>query len=193
MLLHYEMESSSKFPLTQWTLIQQMGSKEAAAVALAGLCQSYWYPVYSYVRRNGRSAHDAEDLTQSFFARMIASDGLALARSDRGRFRNFLLTALKRFLTDEYRKKHSLKRGGEQSLISIDQEQAETPFRHEPSETNTSQDAFERQWAAALLDKVYQSLQTEYRNRGKEQVYKAWKATCRGMQIPHRNARSPNS
>ena len=166
----------SAFPPTQWTLIQQ--AKEEcldAQGALSQLCESYWYPVYAFIRRTGRSAHDAEDLTQEFFARMLRKGYFAEADSDRGRFRSFLLTSVKNFLSDAYRKATADKRGGYQTVLSIDQELAEKRFHNEPATDLAADDLFQRQWDEALLEKTYENLRAEYETQGKAPVYDALK------------------
>lgn len=165
--------SVGAFPRTRWTWIAQANSNEDSALALSKLCEAYWYPVYGFVRRSGRSAQDAEDLTQGFFARMIEKGSLSQAEETRGRFRNYLLTALKHYLTDEHRKEVAEKRGGGQLPVSIDATQAERRYSTEPRTTMTPEDYFERQWAETLLQHVFESLREDYRARGKGTLYEA--------------------
>ncbi len=162
------------FPATRWTWIQQAGEGDAEArSALAKLCEVYWYPVYAYVRRVGRSPEDAEDLTQGFFSKLLEKEAFHHAKASKGRFRNFLLSALKHHLTDEHRKASAQKRGGGSAPVSIDQERAERRFQSEPRTAMTPEDAFERQWAETLLRQVFALLQENYASRGKASLYEA--------------------
>ncbi len=149
---------------THWSAVIRAGDKDSpeAREALAELCQTYWYPLYAFIRRQGCSPHDAEDLTQEFFARLIEKDFVADARREKGRFRTFLLTALKRFLANEWDRQHAQKRGGFQRLVSIDQDLAESRFSVEPAHGLQPDLLFERQWALALLERVLARLREEY-------------------------------
>src|SRR5713226_6854660 len=108
-----------RFDTTNWTVVLRAGDSNSSAgqVALEKLCATYWPPLYNYVRRSGYSEPDAQDLTQEFFARFIAKNYLSAARRERGRFRSFLLTCFQHFLTQEWRKTHRTKRGGQQTFI----------------------------------------------------------------------------
>ena len=124
--------ASGNFPTTHWSVVINAGAGSAslARVALESLCRHYWYPLYSFVRRQGRAHHEAEDCTQEFLARLLAGDGLGLARPERGHFRTFLLTALRNFLTDEWRRARAEKRGGGAAMVSLDWQDAEQRFAH---------------------------------------------------------------
>lgn len=151
-----------------------------AGDALARLCQIYWYPLYVQVRRRGHNAHDAQDLTQGFFARLLAHDTLAYADPARGRFRSFVLTALKNFLNDEWKKTQTQKRGGGHIPISIDVEAAERQFHSEPADAFAPDKAFDRQWAIVLLDLVLARLESEYRTAGKSYHFTVLKQALTG-------------
>lgn len=152
-----------------------------AIEALARLCQIYWFPLYAQVRRRGYSAHDAQDLTQEFFARLLANDTLALADPKRGRFRSFVLTALKNFLTDEWKKSRAVKRGSGAWPISIDLDAAERQFHAEPVDACSSPDkTFDRQWALILLETVLTRLEREYVSVGKEKQFAVLKQALTG-------------
>ena len=144
------------FASTRWSLVLAAGRGDApeADAALASLCQIYWYPLYAYVRRSGHPADEARDLTQEFFARLLEKHYLGAADSERGRFRSFLLTALKRFLSREWHRARSLKRGGGRRILSLDFEQGESRFRLEPATEVTAEAVYERRWALTMLDQV---------------------------------------
>jgi RNA polymerase sigma factor (sigma-70 family) len=151
------------FVTTQWSkvLMAGQGDSPAATDALAGLCRTYWYPLYVYVGRQGRSPQDAQDLTQEFFARLLEKRLVALADPERGRFRTFLLTALKHFLANEWEKAHAVRRGGRCTFLSLEQEQAAERFLAEPADDVSPEKAYEQRWAAALLEAVLQHLRQE--------------------------------
>jgi RNA polymerase sigma-70 factor (ECF subfamily) len=148
-------------------------------VALAGLCQTYWYPLYAYVRQRGYGSHDAQDLTQEFFARLLRRNTLQSVTRDKGRFRSFLLASLNRFLTDEWRKASAQKRGGG-GVVSLDAADAETRFSHEPVDRFTPEKLFEQNWALALLNQVYERLREEFGKAGKELQFEALKFCLTG-------------
>lgn len=139
--------------------------------ALTKLCQTYWQPLYAYVRRQGHSPHDAEDLTQAFFARLLEKKWIGSADREKGRFRSFLLTAMKRFLADEWDKARAQKRGGGVPLLPLQFETAETRLSREPADCVTPEQSFERRWALTLLDEVTKRLRTEYEQEGKAELF----------------------
>jgi len=118
---------AKNFPTTLWTVVLHAGRDEPAQAraALAQLCQSYWYPLYSFVRRRGYSPHDSEDLTQAFLAHLLEKGALGSIDPEQGRFRTFLLASLKNFLANDWDKSHTLKRGGTQTIVSLDEKSAE--------------------------------------------------------------------
>src|SRR5208283_4853886 len=148
--------------------------------ALARLCQTYWYPLYAYVRRRGNSAHDAQDLTQAFFAQLLERQSLAAADPERGRFRSFLLGAMNHFLINEWQKSRAQKRGGGSQTISLDLAAAEERFDLEPADHSTPDKIFERQWALTLLGEVLNRLEAEYQREGKGGLFAALKQTLMG-------------
>jgi RNA polymerase sigma-70 factor (ECF subfamily) len=165
------------FPVTQWTVVLAAGgtpSPESAA-ALERLCSSYWYPLYAFVRRSGHSPPDAQDLTQEFFARVLERHWLARADQSKGRFRTFLLTAMERFLANEWDKARALKRGGGQRNVPIQVDTAETRYGVEPADTRTPEQAFEYRWAVALLDEVVKQLEAEFQAQGQAASFAALK------------------
>ena len=156
------------FVTTHWSVVLKAGLTDTTrARALAKLCQTYWYPLYAYVRRRGHSPHDAQDLTQEFFARMLAGNWIAGADRDRGRFRSFLLMVMSRFLANEWDKARTLKRGREVQIASLSLDTAETRYAREPADPATPEQAFEKQWALTLLEEVLQQLRHDYDRDGK--------------------------
>lgn len=146
-------------------------------VALAELCRNYWYPLYAFVRRKGHGPHDAQDLTQAFFARLLEKNYVAQADRDRGRFRTFLLSALTHFLADEWDKARRLKRGGGREIISFDAASAEERYRLEPIDQLDAAKLYERRWVTTLFDKVLARLEQEFRDSGKAGLFDALKGS----------------
>lgn len=158
------------FLTTHWSVVLAAQNKSSpnSAAALEALCRTYWYPLYALVRRQGHSPHDAQDLTQSFFERLLEKDYLQAADRDKGRFRTFLSVALRRFLANEWDRKCRLKRGGGQVILSLDTANAERRYQAEPPVDQLSADhIFERRWAMTLLDLALSNLKNEYAGAGK--------------------------
>jgi RNA polymerase sigma-70 factor (ECF subfamily) len=148
-----------------------------AAEALEKLCRAYWPPLYAFVRRQGENPQDAQDLTQAFFARLLQRDYLHAVDREKGRFRSFLLAALKHFLSNERDKARAEKRGGGQVPIPLDCQSEETHYRFEPVEHLTPEKIFERRWAMALLEQTMTRLRDDYTSRGKAALFDHLKAT----------------
>jgi RNA polymerase sigma factor (sigma-70 family) len=142
---------------------------------MAFLCETYWYPLYAFVRRAGRGPEDAQDLTQEFFRRLLGMEYLKAVDPARGRFRSFLLSALKHFLANEWDRESAQKRGGGKPLISLDDAEAEARYSLEPVECSSPDKLFERRWATTLLDRVLARLRQEYQDTGKGALYGALK------------------
>ena len=162
------------FPTTHWSIVINAGagSESVARVALEALCRHYWYPLYAFVRRQGRAHHEAEDCTQEFLARLLATDAVARARPERGRFRTFLLTALRNFLTNEWHRAQAAKRGGGQAVVSLDWSDAEKRFAHEPADPGlTPEQAFDRNWARGLIESALAALRADYEKRGQGALF----------------------
>lgn len=170
------------FRTTHWSLVLAVGAEATthSRRALETLCTLYWYPLYAYVRRRGYDAEEARDLTQGFFARLLRRHIVETADPGRGRFRSYLLGALKHYLADEWDRAHALKRGGGQAMLSIDVEAAEGRFRHEPADELTPQKLFDRRWALTLLDTVLAQLQDEFVQKGKERIFDRLKGFLSG-------------
>jgi len=135
--------------------------------ALEQLCKTYWFPLYAYVRRRGHMKEDAEDLTQAFFARFLSKNYLVGLSAERGRFRAFLLAALKHFLANEWDKSQRQKRGGNITHLSLDWQTADTQFQVAATAEPSPDKAFDREWAVTLLAKVIEGLQAECEAEGR--------------------------
>lgn len=144
--------------------------------ALEQLCRTYWYPLYAFVRRQGRSPDDAQDVTQDFFAHLLSNGFPCGVRPERGKFRSFLLAALRHFLVDQHRYADAAKRGGGQMLISLDLNRAEERFGEEPHDASTPEKLYERAWAMTLLERARLRLGNEYGAAGKGGLYEQLKA-----------------
>jgi DNA-directed RNA polymerase specialized sigma24 family protein len=163
----------SEFATTHWSVVVAAGDPAGpgASEALERLCRAYWYPLYTYVRRHGCSPADAEDLTQEFFARLLAREYIARADPLKGRFRAFLLSGIKRLLADERDKASRLKRGGRTRTLSLDNRDAEARYRMEPADSLTPERLFERSWVATLLDAAACRLRDEYVAAGRGNLH----------------------
>jgi RNA polymerase sigma-70 factor (ECF subfamily) len=144
---------------------------------LEALCQSYWYPLYAFVRRQGRSPHDAQDLTQGFFARLLEKNYLHAVAQEKGRFRSFLLVALKRYLANEWNREHAQKRGGLQTAVEFDTELAERRYLGEGALGLPPDRVYERRWALTLLERAMARLRGEFEASGRSNDFehlKGW-------------------
>jgi len=161
--------SGSRFRTTHWSLVlsAKEGSPDAANPALEQLCKDYWWPLYAFVRRRGYGTHDAQDLTQEFFARLLAKDFLAAVDRSKGRFRSFLLGALEHFLANEWRNAHTQKRGGQFEFVSTDYEPEQQYLQLSDSKLSPIQ-LLNQQWAMTLLTQTVQKLKEEFVADGKE-------------------------
>lgn len=170
------------FASTHWSLVAaaaQRWSPEARQ-ALETLCQAYWYPLYAYARRYLPNPDDARDVTQGFFAQLLEKDYLQAADPHRGRFRSFLLTSFKHFLSKERDRAHAQKRGGGQSLLSLDFQAGERRYTLEPVDHATPEAIFERRWALTLLDQVLGRLKQEFAGAGKGAQFELLKSALTG-------------
>lgn len=174
--------ASPVFATTHWSVVLTAGDAGSpqADLALADLCRTYWYPLYAFVRRKGHSAHDAQDLTQAFFARLLEKNYLAQADRERGRFRTYLLTAFSHFLSDEWDKARRLKRGGGQEFISFDAASAEERYLLERVDHLDAAKLYERRWVTTLFDKVLARLEQEFREGGKSELFDGLKGFLLG-------------
>lgn len=158
------------FATTHWSLVLAAGdnTSQQARQALELLCGAYWQPIYSFIRRQGHSPADAQDLTQSFVASLLAHQSLRNVSPLKGRFRAFLVASLKYFLADEWDKARAGKRGGHATIISLDAQRAENRYALEPTDEDDPERIFERRWALTLLDRTLSRLESEIKATGRE-------------------------
>ncbi len=172
------LKPSPCFVTTRWSLVLQARDKADpdGVAALADLCRAYWFPLYAFIRKRSRDGHEAQDLTQSFFARLLEKDFLDDVLPERGRFRAFLLAAVRHFVANEGDKQRAAKRGGGRWSRSLDAaafdwESGESRYLTDPSHDLTAERLFEKQWALALLERVLSRLRDEYVNAGKREQF----------------------
>jgi RNA polymerase sigma factor (sigma-70 family) len=167
--------ASGVFATTRWTVVLAAGDPDApqATVALEELCRTYWYPLYAYIRRRGHSREDAEDLTQAFFARLLEKNFLEGITSDKGKFRAFLLTAVKRFMANEWDRAHAEKRGGAAPTLSLDWQwqDADERYKIDPADNLSPDKLYDRAWAVTMLERVITRLRDESLAEGKSSQY----------------------
>lgn len=174
------------FAETRWSIVaaaREVGAGSAYGRAMGELARTYWPPLYAYLRRNGHSPEDAEDLTQSFFARLIEQNDLRSVDSAKGKFRSFVLVALKHFVSNERDKERAQKRGGGLRTISLSAGEAESGYSLDPIDTSTPEQVFNRRWAVTLLNRVVEALQEEYRKRDQLAMFEALHGTLTGEVI----------
>ena len=176
-LLDGQREGSSQggewFTTTHWSVVLAAGQSASrnGQAALEQLCRTYWYPLYAYVRRRGHAPQDAQDLTQEFFARLLAKDFLVGVAAEKGKFRSFLLAAMNHFLADEWDKARAQKRGGGKTFVSLDDARDEECYRLEPVDAMDAEKLFERRWALTLLEHAKGRVKEEYAKSGKSGLY----------------------
>jgi RNA polymerase sigma factor (sigma-70 family) len=178
------------FGTTRWSIVlqakgarggdQPTKAQEQRREALGKLIETYWRPLYFFIRRKGYSAVEAEDLAQSFFAAFLEKDFLKSVERGRGRFRSFLLVALDHFLANEYDKARALKRGGQHTIVSLDYAEAEKRYAAEPVTHESPERVYLRKWARQLTDQAMSGLAAEFENRGKKAQFATLKAHLAG-------------
>lgn len=182
----------SGFPTTAWTVVSRArsGADTEAREALAFLCAAYWLPLYSFARRLGHASEDALDLTQGYFALLLEKDYLGDVRPREGRFRAFLLTSFRHFLSKERDRARALKRGGGRVLLSIDAQEAEGRHADEPLERLDPEALFERRWALTILERAMARLRHEFAATGRTVEFEQLEAYLTGIEpkAPYRNA-----
>jgi RNA polymerase sigma-70 factor (ECF subfamily) len=158
-----------EFATTHWSVVISAGrdSSPDSKRALESLCETYWYPLYAYARRRVADVNEAQDLTQAFFAELLEKNYIGTAVSDRGRFRAFLLTAFKHFLSKQWEKAKAQKRGGGRTPISLDFESADSNLRIEPASGLTAEQCYDQQWVISLLGQILKRLEVEFERAGK--------------------------
>ena len=170
------------FETTHWSLVLSARHRSSpdAQQALCELCEKYWYPLYAYVRRRIPDVHEAQDLTQAFFAKFLEKNWVAQADPERGKFRTFLLTSFSHFLANEWDKSRAKKRGGDRFHFSLDFDDGERRLARNPATDLTAEHEYERQWAISLLGQALNSLRCEAVAAGKQQQFEALKECLTG-------------
>ena len=164
------------FTTTHWSVVlEAQGESPAAHEALEKLCRTYWRPIFAFLRRQGRSPEEAEDITQGFFAQLLERRSLDAVRKEKGRLRSYLLAALKYFVTDEQRRAMAIKRGKGQRLIPLEELRAGDRIEIEPSDPMTAEMIYERRWALTVLERVLSRLKDEYVAAGNAALFGALK------------------
>jgi len=175
---------SEEFATTQWSLViaarPDDASRSRARRALEALCRAYWYPLYAFVRYRGYSADDAQDMVQAFFARVIETDGLAAADPGRGRFRSYLLGAMKHFLANEWHRSRTLKRGGDMIFLDLDALDPEARYALAPARSVDPDAGFDREWARTIVAHALETLREEMEARGKGELFDQLEASLTG-------------
>lgn len=175
MAAHDHGDQPSLFLTTHWSVVVAAGQEESARArdAMATLCRTYWQPLYAYVRRRGYTAHDAEDLTQGFFASILERDDVATVRRESGKFRSYLLAAMNHYLSDARDRAQAQKRGGGKVLV-LDFQAAESAYLHPTVDSTATPDhLFDQQWALTLLQDVLRRLRREHEQAGKTEWFEA--------------------
>jgi RNA polymerase sigma factor (sigma-70 family) len=164
---------TSRFATTHWSIVLAAGDSTSPQhrEALSTLCQKYWFPLYAFLRRRGYDTHQAEDSTQAFFALMLEKHYLRRVEPVPGKFRSFLLTAMKHFLANEYDRAHAQKRGGNRTILSLDFETAEDKYTHEPASDLSPEKLFEKSWALTVLERTMDQLEAELASKGKQALF----------------------
>jgi len=179
-----------EFATTHWSLVAAAKPDEASQTrarrALEELCRAYWYPLYAFVRYRGYSSDDAQDLTQSFFARIIETGGFASADPGRGRFRSYLLGALKHFLANEWHRGQTQKRGGQVQFIEWDALDPEARYAGASKPSDNPEHLFDREWALETIAGALQTLRDEMVSAGKSGQFDALKGSLTGENQPPR-------
>lgn len=178
--------SKSIFATTRWTMVSE-ASSENPAQALEELCQTYWFPLYAYIRRSGETKENAEDLTQGFFQHLLSRSDLATLDREKGKFRSFLLASLKNYISNDRDKKQTLKRGGKSPHLSLDWTSADEKFQLTDTQTSSPEKSYDREWATTLLENVLLQLESEYKQAGRLQDFQNLKPylTADRQDIPY--------
>jgi RNA polymerase sigma-70 factor (ECF subfamily) len=166
---------SAQFATTHWSVVLAAGDSASpnSREALETLCRAYWFPLYAFVRRTGRSTEDAEDLVQGFFAYLLEKHLVGKAHQETGRFRSFLLATLKHYLSQESKREHAQKRGGYRIILSLDGQNAEQWLGADPTTELSPDVLYERHWAAAVVHEALQLLKQEHEAEGKGRLFDA--------------------
>jgi DNA-directed RNA polymerase specialized sigma24 family protein len=185
-------EFNDRFATTRWSVVLGAGgqiSRIDARRALADLCETYWPPLYAYLRRNGSSAADAEDAVQGFFALLLERGDFARVQPERGRFRSFLLASLKHYQSNVRDREAAVKRGGGRPILSLDVHAAENQYNTEPVDHRTPESLFDYRWARTVLDRTWAQLRNTYETAGRSERFDALSPYLAGHdQVPYAQA-----
>lgn len=175
-------KGAAPFANTRWSVVLAAGGTETpvAREALGTLCEIYWYPVFSFLRRKGHDFEEAQDLTQGFFTRLLEKRDIRPAGPERGRFRSYLFAAVQHYVSNQHKQERAEKRGGKQVFLPLDFNTAEERYRTEPADHRTPEQAYERRWALALLSRVMNQLREEYVARGHGELFDLVQFTISG-------------
>ena len=178
------------FATTSWSMVlnaaEATGSDSSTVSdSLSDLCQMYWFPLYSFVRRKGFERSQAEDLTQSFFAGLLENDRIHHANPERGRFRTFLLASMNNFLANHWRAENAIKRGGGQKFLSIDYELANDLYIGLTSEELSAERMFEKNWALSILEQTLEQVASQYEESGKRELFESLRGFLTGNDIAY--------
>jgi DNA-directed RNA polymerase specialized sigma24 family protein len=178
--------SNVAFQITRWSMVlaAHEADSPASQEALSQLCETYWYPVYAFIRRRGHEPEPAKDLTQEFFSRLIAKKYLRVADRERGRFRTFLLACVDHFLSNERKKERALKRGGHCTFLPIEQASAEEWYQAEPVDEMSPDKLLDRRWALTLMRLSFEKLRQEYVSSGKAALFELLQGCLSGANEP---------
>jgi len=170
---NYNSTGRQRFATTHWSVISAAGksSSPQQKLALETLCQSYWFPLYAYLRRRGYDTHQAEDFTQAFFAHLLEKKELGTADPKYGKFRSFLLVRLKYFLSDQHDRAHAKKRGGGRNVLSLSIQNAEGQYALEPAIQLSPEMLFEKSWAITVLERTMDRLEAEMARKNKQKLF----------------------
>jgi RNA polymerase sigma-70 factor (ECF subfamily) len=176
------LSSGGRFATTRWSLVIAAAEPGAtgSADALAALCESYWHPVYHYIRRSGRDGDAARDLTQAFFTRMIAKNDVRQADRDRGKFRTFLLASVRHFLANEHDAATAQKRGGGAAHLPSDADEEERRYAREPVDRDTPDRLFERRWALSVIDTAMTRVAEQYADGDRRRLFELLRPSLAG-------------
>lgn len=176
---------NDEFATTHWSLVvsSREDDSDIRRASLGELCETYWYPLFAYLRRKGHQPDQSADYVQSFFVELIDKDFLEAVSPEKGRFRWFLMSAIKRYVSKELEKQSAKKRGGGRQLFSLDVDDAEQRYQLEPVEGWTAEKLFDRRWAMAVLQQALKELSDHHEAKGKLELYNALNQTLTGMQM----------
>jgi RNA polymerase sigma-70 factor (ECF subfamily) len=179
--------AGGEFATTHWSVVLLAGREHSpqSEAAMEALCRAYWYPLYSFTRRQGNSPHEAADLTQEFFLHLLSTNALASVGSEKGKFRSFLLASLKNLLANEWHRARRQKRGGGVAPISLDESLAEGRYQQELAEDSTPDAAFDRRWAETILGRALDRLRQECDGPEKSRRFDEVKVFLLGEKGPH--------